>query len=141
VDFELVLEQSGTGHEPAAIIHGRGRGIQGSGEHRGRVDRAAAAFAAGGLALVIYLVAALLGGDGNRPTPRSGGDPVTASSSPAAERPRPALRPRRGRGSNTLSGTVIDAAGAPVAGVSVSAQPEDPAAPAEVVVAVTAGDG
>ena len=86
-------------------------------------------------------MAALLGGDGNRPAPRSGGDPVTASSSPAAERPRPALRPRRGRGSNTLSGTVIDAAGAPVAGVSVSAQPEDPAAPAEVVVAVTAGDG
>jgi protocatechuate 3,4-dioxygenase beta subunit len=59
----------------------------------------------------------------------------------AAARPRPALAPRRGSGDQTLTGTVIDAGGAPVSSVSVSAEPEDRAAPVEVVVAGTGQDG
>jgi hypothetical protein len=99
----------------------------------------AAALGAGAVGLVVFLLAALLGGDegGGGPKPVPGRE-ASATADPAA-RPRPALRPRRGSGGETLAGTVLDASGSPVAGASVSAELEDD--PNEVVVAESGADG
>ena len=95
--------------------------------------------AAGALGLVIYLVVALLGG-GAGDVPGLRDDARTAETATTArERPRPALAPRRGSGSETLAGTVIDAAGDPVAAVTVSGEPEEESG--EVVVAESGADG
>jgi len=97
--------------------------------------------AAGALGLVIYIVVALLGGSGRhhaRGLRGDGGGAETAATT-ARERPRPALAPRRGSGTETLAGTVIDAAGDPVAAVTVTGEPEEESG--EVVVAESGADG
>ena len=89
---------------------------------------------------MVFLLVALLGGSGDHPATPSGRDAGPgARTAPAGDRPRPALVPRRGSGAETLSGTVLDGSGAPVGGVSVSAELEDN--PSEVVVAETGAGG
>ena len=87
---------------------------------------------------MVYLLVALLGGE-ERARPEVGDAGGGARAGAPGERPRPALKPRRGRGSESLAGTVIDAAGAPVAGVAIGAELEQGAG--EVVVAESGEDG
>ena len=82
------------------------------------------AVAAVGLGLVVYLVVALVGGSGPDPAPRGPGGAESTAPGGGAERPVPALEPRRGAGPHTLEGTVVDAAGGPVAGAWVTALPD-----------------
>ena len=98
-----------------------------------------AGLGAGAVGLVVFLLAAILGGDDGGGGGRAPAGDAREEAGDRRERPRPALTPRRGSGTDTLAGTVLDAAGAPVAGVTVSAELEDK--PTEVIVAESAADG
>ncbi|HEU5059663.1 MAG TPA: carboxypeptidase-like regulatory domain-containing protein [Kofleriaceae bacterium] len=74
---------------------------------------------------MVYLLAALLGGEARPPALRDAGAERAAA---PVERERPALEPLRGTGTETLLGFIVDAAGGPIDGVWVTADPEVDAA-------------
>ncbi|HUS64175.1 MAG TPA: carboxypeptidase-like regulatory domain-containing protein, partial [Kofleriaceae bacterium] len=107
------------------------------------------AVAAAMAGVVVYLLVAVSGGDG-APAPRPGEKPAALGGgggrTPWSD--PPALTPKNGTGAESIGGSVTDAGGQPVAGVSISAEVETgesedagPGLGGQVVVAVTGADG
>jgi protocatechuate 3,4-dioxygenase beta subunit len=98
---------------------------------RRRIERGQAAAAIAGALVLVYLIGALvLGGDGGEGRARrADGEAGERAAGDGESGPAPAeVAERAGSGTLALAGTVIDAGGAPVAGVAVIAEPEPMAA-------------